>query len=104
MKNLPFNATTQEVHRALGFRKLCLSCGGPPVVRAKAFMPEADFCAKAPEVAALIRMTSPNGQIPTTMMWENAAHTRAKPYVKYADICACQHHRKELEVLLAKLP
>lgn len=94
----------QELHRALGFRKLCEQCGGPPVVRLKAFMPLDEFVRRDPLMAAMIEATSENGRIPTVMFYTNQSKTSMAPFVKYADICACEGHRKEAEQLAARLP
>lgn len=90
--------TAQEIHAQYGFRSKCLKCGGPPVIRVKMMMHVTDFKQKAPEWASAIALTNPKGQdvptIPTTY----------GPMVKYADVTACRHHAKDLELTAAKAP
>lgn len=90
--------TAQEVHAQFGFRTRCLRCNGTPVVRVKMFMHHDDFVKKAPEWASAIALTNPKGQyVPTVPMTYG-------PMVKYADVTACMHHQKELELEAAKAP
>ncbi len=90
--------TAQEIHAEHGFRERCLKCKGPPSIQIRMFMLVDDFVKRAPEMAAAIAASNPDGNsIPCVPMTFGNM-------VKYATVTACRHHQKELEVLAAKAP
>jgi hypothetical protein len=91
-------ATAEEVHAQYGFRRHCEVCHQPPVIRVKMFMLMSEFANRAPDMAAMIAMTNPDGDfIPTVP-------TKFGPMVKFSDVTACRFHKKELELAAAKAP
>jgi len=90
--------TAQEIHAQHGFRERCLKCKGPPSVQIRMFMEHDEFVQRAPEMAAAIAMSNPDGNtIPCVPMTFG-------PMVKYATVTACRAHQKELELMAAKAP
>jgi hypothetical protein len=53
--------TPEEVHRALGFRKSCAICRGPPAIRIRVFAPLKEVMARTPEFLGEIMAANPAG-------------------------------------------
>jgi hypothetical protein len=90
--------TAHEVNAQLGWRQRCAKCQGPPVIKVRMFMLYDEFVKRSPQMAMAIAATNPDGPFIPTMP------TTFGPMVKYASVCACSAHQKELEVMAAKAP
>jgi hypothetical protein len=90
--------TAAEVNAELGWRQRCAKCSGAPVIKVRMFMLYEEFVKRAPQLAVAIAASNPDGPfIPTVP-------TTFGPMVKYASVCACRSHQKELELTAAKAP
>lgn len=93
-------ATAEEVHARHGIRQPCGApgCRNLPSIQVRMFMLHDEFVARAPDLAAQIAATNPNGPyIPCVPMTFG-------PMVMYTKVAACRTHQKELELEAAKAP
>lgn len=93
-------STAEEVHARHGFRQPCgiAGCSNLPVIQVRMFMEHGEFVRRAPELAATIAASNPNGPyVPTTPM--TFGHM-----VLFSKVSACRTHQRDLERSAAKAP
>lgn len=92
--------TAEEVYAEHGFRQPCTikGCGNRPVIMIRCFMEHTDFVNQAPQMAAAIAATNPDGPfVPTVQMTFGTM-------VKISTVCACRMHQRDAELAAAKAP
>lgn len=91
--------TAAEVHSKEAWKKCSIEkCPNLPVVQIRCFMTLDDFANKAPQMAAAIAASNPDGPfVPTVPMTFG-------PMVKFSSVCACRSHQSEAEKAASKAP
>lgn len=92
--------TAEEVYSEQGFRQPCAikGCSNRPVIQIRCFMSLHDFVNKAPDMAAAIAATNPDGPfVPTVPMTFG-------PMVKFSTVTSCRVHQSDAEKTAARAP
>ena len=96
-------ASPEQVHRALAFKRMCHFCGGVPVVRIRVLAPLDEMMARNPELLLEVAAGNPDhpGGLPTVPIRDGGT---VKPYLMVSDVTACSACRKDALHAAAKGP
>ena len=90
--------SAEEIHAKFGFGKGCLLCGQPGVIRIRVLIQHDELVRRAPDIAAAIAASNPDGPFIPTFA------TSYGPMVRVSETIVCRFHRREVELAAAKGP